>query len=97
MLGPKTVKGAQSDPNYISRLLCGDNVRVSLLVWRTRYTDTFCNAVDCRFELALQVQRWSRARIPNLKSLSTPVMGIEKAEQIVVYGVAWLLGVVRTT
>ena len=26
------------------------------LVWRTRYTDTFCNAVDCRFELTLEVQ-----------------------------------------
>ena len=37
---------------------CGDNVKVSLLVWRTRYTDTFCNAV----ELALEVQRWTRAR-----------------------------------
>ena len=24
-----------------------------------RYTDTFCDAVDCRFEL---VQRWTRAR-----------------------------------
>ena len=41
---------------------CGDNVKVSLLVWRTRYTDTFCNAVDCRSELALEVQRWTRAR-----------------------------------
>jgi len=41
---------------------CGDNVKVSLLVLRTRYTDTFCNAVDCRFELALEVQRWTRAR-----------------------------------
>jgi len=41
---------------------CGDNVKVSLLVWRTRYTDTFCNAVDCRFELALEVQRWTKAR-----------------------------------
>ena len=41
---------------------CGDNVKVSLLVWRTRYTDTFCNAVDCPFELALEVQRWTRAR-----------------------------------
>jgi len=40
----------------------GDNVKVSLLVWRTRYTDTFYNAVDCRFELALEVQRWTRAR-----------------------------------
>ena len=54
--------GGQSDPNYVSRLLCGDNVKVSQLVWRTRYTDTFCNAVDCRFELALEVQRWTRAR-----------------------------------
>ena len=26
------------------------------------YTDTFCNAVDCRFGLALEVQRWTRAR-----------------------------------
>jgi len=34
----------------------------SHLVWRTRYTDTFCSAVDCRFELALEVQRWTRAR-----------------------------------
>ena len=25
-------------------------------------SDTFCNAVDCRFELALEVQRWTRAR-----------------------------------
>jgi len=41
---------------------CGDNVKVSLLVWRTRYTDTFCNAVDCRFELASEVRRWTRAR-----------------------------------
>jgi len=41
---------------------CGDNVKVSLSVWRTRYTDTFCNAVDCRFELALEVQMWTRAR-----------------------------------
>jgi len=85
--GPKTVKGAQSGPNYVSRLLldcvpvfhiiitpayllycsglvdkcmcqCGDNVKVSLLVWRTRYTDTFYNAV----ELALEVQRWTGAR-----------------------------------
>jgi len=40
---------------------CGDNVKVSLLVWRTRYTDTFSNAVECRFELALEVQRWTRA------------------------------------
>jgi len=48
--------------NYISRLLCGDNVKVSLLVWHTWYNDTFCNAVDCRFELALEVQRWTRAR-----------------------------------
>ena len=38
------------------------NVKVSLLVWRTRYTDTFRNAVDCRFELVLEVQRWTRAR-----------------------------------
>ena len=36
-------------------------VKVSLLVWHTRYTDTFCNAVDCRFELVLEVQRWTRA------------------------------------
>jgi len=41
---------------------CGDNLKVSLLVWSTRYTDTFCNAVNCRFELALEVQRWTRAR-----------------------------------
>jgi len=41
---------------------CADNVKVSLLVWRTRYNDTFCNAVDCLFELALEVQRWTRAR-----------------------------------
>ena len=41
---------------------CGDNVNVSLLVWRTRYTDTFCSVVDCRFELTLEVQRWTRAR-----------------------------------
>jgi len=41
---------------------CGDNVKVSLLVWCTRYTDTFCNAVDCGFELALEVQIWTRAR-----------------------------------
>jgi len=27
-----------------------------------RYTDTFCNAVDCRFELTLEVQMWTRAR-----------------------------------
>ena len=85
--GPKKVKGTQSDPNYVSRLLldcvpvfhkiiisayllyrsgpvdkcmcqCGDNVKVSPLVWRTRYTDTFYNAV----ELALEVQRWTGAR-----------------------------------
>jgi len=68
--GPKTVKGAQSDPNYASRLCIrlrtgisqNHNVKVSLLVWRIRYTDTFSNAVDCRFELALEVQRWTRAR-----------------------------------
>jgi len=41
---------------------CGDNVKVSLLVWHTRYTDTFCNAVNCRFELTLKVQMWTRAR-----------------------------------
>ena len=41
---------------------CGDNVKVSLLVWRTRYTDTFCNAVDCRFELELEVHRWTMTR-----------------------------------
>jgi len=46
----------------VTRNECGDNVKVSLLVWRTRYTDTFCNAVDCRSELALEVQRWTRAR-----------------------------------
>jgi len=50
---------------------CGDNVKVSLLVWRT--LNTFCNAVDCRFELALEVQRWTRARsecLPGGKSYS---------------------------
>ena len=41
---------------------CGDNVKVSLLVWCTWYTDTFCNAVDYRFKLALEVQRWTTAR-----------------------------------
>jgi len=41
---------------------CGDNVKVLLLVWRTMYTDTFCDAVDCRFEQALEVQRWTKAR-----------------------------------
>ena len=51
-------------PTYFTQR--GDNVKVSLLVWRTRYTDTFCNAVDRRFELALQVQRWTRDRIANL-------------------------------
>ena len=90
--GAQNGKGAQSDPNYLSRLIrlytgisqnhypcmpsllyrsglvdkcmcqCGDNVKVSLLVWRTRYTGTFRSAVDCRFELALEVQRWTRAR-----------------------------------
>ena len=39
-------KGAQSDPNDVSR----------------RYTDTFCKAVECLFEVALEVQRWTRAR-----------------------------------
>ena len=79
--GPKMVKGAQSDPNYVSRLLCGDNVKVSLLVWHTRYTDTFCNAVDCRFELALEVQRWTRARSECLpggpKIIVTPLIVTE--------------------
>ena len=45
---------------------CGDNVKVSLLVWRTRYTDTFCDAVDCRFELALEVQRWTMGPVANV-------------------------------
>jgi len=52
---------------------CGDNVKVSLLVWRTRYTDTFWNAVDCRFELALKLQKWTRARsecLPGAKNYS---------------------------
>jgi len=43
--GPKTVKGAQSDPNYVSRLLI-DCVPVFHKII------TQCNAVDCRFELA---------------------------------------------
>ena len=90
--GPKTVKGAQSDLNYVSRLLldcvpvlhkiitpayslyCSAPVAIyyseiySLFygsghtVTSSRYTGTFCNAVDCRFELALEVQRWTRAR-----------------------------------
>ena len=78
--GPKTAMGAQSDPNYVSKLSLdcvpvfhkiitpayllyrSGNVKVSLLVWRTRYSYTFCNAIDCRFELALEVQRWTRAR-----------------------------------
>jgi len=56
--GPKTVKGAQSDPNYVSRLLL-DCVPVfhkiiTLPTYLTVpdrslfiYTDTFCSAVDC--------------------------------------------------
>ena len=71
---PKTVTGAQSDPNYVSRLLL-DCVLVfhkiitpAYLLYRSAgrslsiYTDTFRNAVDCRFERALEVQRWTRAR-----------------------------------
>ena len=71
---PKTVTGAQSDPNYVSRLLL-DCVLVfhkiitpAYLLYRSAgrslsiYTDTFRNAVDCRFEWALEVQRWTRAR-----------------------------------
>jgi len=58
---------------------CDDNVKVSLLVWRTLYTDTFCNAVDCRFELALEVERWTRARSECLpggrKIIVTPLWG----------------------
>ena len=42
------------------------HVKVSLLVWRTRYTDTFCDAVDCRFELALEVQRWTMGPVANV-------------------------------
>jgi len=70
--GPKTVNGAQSDPNYVSRLLCGDNVKVLLLIWRTRYTDTFCNAVYCRSELASDVERLTKARsecLPGVQKL----------------------------
>ena len=50
--GPKTVKGAKIVPNYVSRLLL-DCVPVFHKII------TFCNAVDCRFELALEVQRWT--------------------------------------
>jgi len=89
--GPKTVKGTQSDPNYVSRLLldcvpvfhkiiicvyllyrsgpvdkcmcqCGDNVSLTVSMAYTVHWHTFCNAVGCRFELALEVQRWTRAR-----------------------------------
>ena len=87
---PKTVKGAQSDPNYASRLLL-DSVLVfhkiitaAYLLFRpgpvaiyyseiyslfygsghtvTSSLLTFCNAVNCRFELVLEVQRWTMAR-----------------------------------
>ena len=64
---------------------CGDKVKVSLLVWRTRYTDTFCNAVDRRFELALEVQRWTRARSECLpggpKIIVTPLEGEKRREK----------------
>ena len=53
--GPKTVKGAKSDPSYVSRLLL-DCVPVFHKII------TFCNTVDCRSEAALEVQRWTRAR-----------------------------------
>ena len=43
-----------------------------------RYTDTFCYAVDCRLELALEVQRWARARSECLpgcpKIIVTPLL-----------------------
>ena len=38
---------------------CGDNVKVSLLVWHTL---THFAMQSTRFALALQVQRWTRAR-----------------------------------
>ena len=30
------------------------------------YIDTFCNAVDCRFELALEVRRWTIGPVANV-------------------------------
>ena len=55
--GPKTVKGAQSDPNYVSRLL--DCVPVFHKIITPAYF--LYRSVDCRFELALEVQRWTWA------------------------------------
>ena len=66
----------------------GDNAKVSLSVWRTRYTDTFCNAVDCRFELALEVQRWTRARsecLPGGRNYSGIVTPLSVCGSIVVW------------
>ena len=37
-------------------------VVIIIIFYVTGYTDTFCNAVDCRLELALEVQRRTRAR-----------------------------------
>ena len=39
-------------------------VVISIIIFLCHWvhTDTFCNAVDCRFELALEVQRWTRGR-----------------------------------
>jgi len=70
----------RSGPVDKCRCQCGDNVKVSLLVWRTRYTDTFCNAVDCRFELALKLQKWTRARsecLPGPKIIVTPLVSTD--------------------
>ena len=54
--GPKTVKGAQSDPNYVSRLLLDC---VGLPVFHKIITPAFTFTLPFRTKL---VQRWTRAR-----------------------------------
>ena len=43
------------------RISCLLTNKISACANVVRYTDIFCNTVDCRFELALEVQRWTRA------------------------------------
>ena len=57
--GPRPPEGKRSFVEHDDSTM--NIVVVIKIIFMSRYTDTFCNAVDCRFELALEVQRWAWA------------------------------------
>jgi len=57
--GPTSPEGKR---NFVEHDDSTMNIVVVIkIIFMSRYTDTFCNAVDCRFELALEVQKWAWA------------------------------------